>query len=269
MEKKSIIDELISQAQVYLDEKIDMTIETITDCDMLPEHCSQCGQELTELYCRPEKLVESGNAYDLVVLKCQNCNVVAAFYIEPIAYDDLMMTPSKQDEYLGGRTLEPPHWKYVGKPKWGEGEQPLIPKKCAEAYKNAISKPEEPAQLEELDQLIQSKFAKMFQAGLDKEINSAKRKTVRYLNNNPLTPKQLRAAFAAAIYNVSQEKPNRIDSHLEQKEPIPERDLEKIFGITRKTIRRWRKLLAEAKSPFSNDSSRSTSDQHGSYRHQT
>jgi hypothetical protein len=243
MEKKSIIDELISQAQVYLDEKIEMTIETITDCDMLPEHCSQCGQELTELYCRPEELVENPNAYDLVVLECQNCNTVAAFYIEPFTYDKSLLTPAVEDQQLGGRIVEPPHWKYVGKPQWGEGEQPLIPKKCAEAYKDAFSKPKDPAHLEELDQLIQSKFAKMFQAGLDTEINSARRKITRYLNDNFLTSKQLRAAFAAAIYNASQENPDRIDSHLEQKEPISERDLEKIFGITRKTISKWKKLL--------------------------
>jgi hypothetical protein len=242
-EKKSIIDELISQAEVYLDEKIDMIIETITDCDMLPEYCSQCGQELTELYCRPEELMESWNAFDLVVLECQNCNTVAAFYIEPSTDDNSLLNPSREDEHLGGRTLEPPHWKYVGKPQWCEGEQPLIPKKCAEAYENAISKPEDPAQLEELEQLIESKFAKMFQAGLDTEIDSARRKITRYLNDNFLTSKQLRAAFAAAIYGASQENPDRINPFLGQKEQISERDLEKIFGITRKTIRKWRRAF--------------------------
>jgi hypothetical protein len=243
MEKKSIIDELISQAQVYLDEEIDIAIETITGHDILPENCSQCGQELTELYCRPDELMKSWDAYDLVVLKCQNCNTIAAFYIEPTTDDDSLLDPSREDEHLGGRTLEPPHWEYVGKPQWGEGEQPLIPKKCAEAYKNATSKPKDTAWLEGLDQLIQLKFAKMLQAGLDKEIDSARRKIIRYVNDNPMTPKQLRAAFAAAIYNVSQENPNRINPFLGQKEQISERDLEKIFGITRKTIRKWRKLL--------------------------
>jgi hypothetical protein len=249
MEKKSIIDELISQAQVHLDEKIDMTIETITEDDMLPERCSHCGQELTELYCRREELMKSWNAYVLVVLECQNCRKVAAFYIEPSTDGGFLSDSSREDERLGGRILEPPHWKHVGKPQWGEGEPPLIPKKCAEAYKEATSKPKDPGQLEELDHLIQLKFAKMFQAGLDREIDSARHKITRYLNDNLLTPKQLRAAFAAAIYNASQENADRIDVHLEQKEQISERDLEKIFGITRKTIRKWRKLLAEARSP--------------------
>jgi transposase-like protein len=228
VEKKAVIDEVFSHGRVYLDENIDIIIETVRETSEAPENCPHCHHELTELYSRPVEFLENCDDYDLIVLKCQNCSRVTAFYVEPFTWADSLLTPRNDDEYVRGRVVKPHRWKYVGKPEWGEGEKPLIPKRCSEAYKKAISQSKSPHS--KLDRLIQAKLRQMYQEGLNIEtINFARNKVMKQLKNSSPTCKQLTTLFAAEIYNSAQDQ-------------ISERRLEKIFGISRKTIRKWSKI---------------------------
>jgi len=236
-EKRTIIDELLTRARIYLDEQTEMAIKTVQDFDDVPESCSKCGEHLKEVYERPEELTNGPNEFDLVVLKCEKCTLFHAFWIQPIT-DGHTFNPTKED--MAGRIIEPPQWKYRGKPQWGEGKQPKFSKKTAKAYERTVS------QLEDLDKklnpIIQGKLSEMYRAGLSSEtINSARNNVLGFLRNNPVTSKQLISLFAAAIYEASHEELIGAGGYRRIGEKISERQLEKIFGLTRKTIRKWRK----------------------------
>lgn len=165
------MDELLTQARIYLNEQAEMLVETIQEYDDVPDSCSKCGGSLEEIYARPEEL-SGWNSYDLIVLKCEKCTLFHAFWIQPIT-DSYTFTPTKED--MAGRIIEPPRWKYKGKPQWGEGKQPKFSKKTAKAYERTVS------QLEDLNKklnpIIQGKLAEMYRAGLSMEtINSARKK---------------------------------------------------------------------------------------------
>lgn len=236
MEKKAIIEELFSRARVYLDEKADMIIETLQVYDDLPESCSKCNESLEEIYSRSEEDIP----YNLVVLKCKKCKVFYAFWIEDIIDDDIFLTPAKEDEHAGGRVVEPHHWKHVGKPQWGEGKPPKFSRELAREYGKTISKLE--VLDNKLNSLIQAKLPEMYRAGLSIEtINSARDRAMNYLRMKSVTSKQLVSLFAAAVYDASREELTDVGGLRRVCEKISERQLEKIFGTTRKTIRKWRK----------------------------
>ncbi|TRZ53848.1 MAG: hypothetical protein D4S01_00555 [Dehalococcoidia bacterium] len=238
-DKKAIMDELLTEERIYLDENATMIINTILDFDDVPESCSKCNGSLEEIYSRPERLVGM-NDYDLVVLKCKNCSSFHSFWIEPYTFDDTFITPTKDD--MKGRILEPPQWEDRGKPEWGEGKQPKFSKNIAKIYEKTV------IQLEDIDKvlasLIQNKQPELYKAGLSNEtILAARNKMVDYLKSNSVTRKQLTGLFAAAIYGASHEEYIGVEGYRRGGEKIGEHQLEKLFGITRKTIRRWRSLL--------------------------
>lgn len=244
MEKKTVIDEIFSQARIYLDEEVNMSINIIREEDPIPDACSTCNNELVEIYSRPVRMMQSCYDYDLVVLKCEKCLRVYAFCIEPSAYDDSFLIPTREDEQLGGRIVEPRQWKHVGKPQWGEGEIPTFSERIAKAYSKEILS-ENPRS--KLDQIIQRKLTEMYQGGLSIEtINLARIKMVNYLRKNrakTLTLKQNVSLIAAAIYEASNEKLNGVSRLGRIEEKITERQLERMFGVTRKTIRKWKSKL--------------------------
>jgi len=247
-EKRAIIDELLTQARIYLDGQAEMVVDTLQEFDDIPDSCSKCGASLEEIYVRPEELT-SWNGYDLIVLKCKKCSLFHAFWIQPFTNDETLTFPAKEDEHRGGRIIEPPQWKYRGKPQWGEGKQPKFSKKTAKAYERTV------LQLEDLDKklspIIQGKLGEMYRSGLSSEtINSARNKVLDFLRNNPVTSKQLASLFAAAIYEAPHEEPIGVGSFKRVGEKISERQLEKIFKVTRKTIRKWRKRLLRRKNNF-------------------
>lgn len=238
-DKQAIMDELLSVGRIYLDEKTEMITNTVMDFDDVPESCSTCKTPLEELYLRPEKLVGM-NGYDLLVLKCENCSRVYSYWIEPYTYNEYFTTPTKED--LAGRIIEPPQWKYRGKPQWGEGKQPKFSPKIAKTYEKSVF------QLEDINKkitpIIRNKQPDLYRIGVSNETILAARNKMRdYMKSNTVTAKQLDSLLAAAIYEVSHEEYIGAEGYRRGNEKISEHQLEKIFGTTRKTIRRWRSLL--------------------------
>jgi hypothetical protein len=242
MEKKSIIDEMFAQARIYLEEIVEMKIQTIQDYDSIPENCPKCNHELKEIYCRPEDLQKSFYDYDLIVLKCEKCNRFLAFWIESESYDNELLTPSKEDEQIGGRIIELAQWKNVGKPQWGEGKKPTFLKKCAEAY---VKETSDPNNLNErLNRLINTKLRDLQQAGIGLEtINLARNKVINHSRNKNPPAKNLTILLAAAVYATANGITTNRGLWQHQGESISERQLEKIFDVSRKTIRKWEKTF--------------------------
>jgi N-acetylglutamate synthase-like GNAT family acetyltransferase len=237
--KKAIIDEVLDTERIYINENATMEIRTVNGFTEIPEHCSKCKEPLEEIYIRPEDQVGI-NDYVLVVLKCENCSTFYSFWIEPATFDDTYITPTKED--MKGREIEPPEWEYKRKTESGKRKHHVFSKKIADSYKKAIR------QLEDIDKkvtlLLQSKQEELYAAGLSKgTIYSARNKVINCLKNNTITLKQLNSLLAAAIYEASREEYIGANGYRRIGEKIGECQLEKIFGVTRKTIRRWRKLL--------------------------
>jgi len=237
-DKNAIINEVMSAERIYIDENATMEINTLNEFDDLPECCSKCKEPLVEIYARPDNL--GANNYGLVVLECEKCSTFYSFWIEPYTFDDTYINPAKED--LAGRIIEPPHWKYKGKPEWGEGKQPRFSKRVATVYEKVSS------QLENIDKkittIIQSKQAELHSIGLSiGTIQSARNKMRNHMKNNSVTSNQLTRLFVAAIYEASHEEYVGANGYQRVGEKIGECQLEEIFGVTRKTIRRWRKVL--------------------------
>jgi len=99
------------------------------------------------------------------------------------------------------------------------------------------------SEIHDIVDLIREKLGQMNAAGISIEtINSARRKVIDYLEK-PLSHKQLTTLLAAAIYEASREELIGFGGVKPVGEQVSERLLEKIFGVTRKTMRKWRKSL--------------------------
>lgn len=241
-EKRAIIDELLTQARICLDERANIVIRTVQEYENIPSSCSNCGKPLREIYTRPEELTRNWNDYDLVVLKCEKCGLFYAVWIQPFTYDPTFLEPAVEDEKAGERIIEPTQWKQVGKPQWGEGIQPKFPRKSVIAYTRAISQQEDINR--RLNSVVQGKLAEMYRHGLSSEtINIARNKVLNYLKDNSVTSKKMANLLAAAIYEASHEEIMYMGGPVRRGEKLSERKIEEILGVTRKTIRKWRKRL--------------------------
>jgi len=247
--KRAILDELLANGRIYVDEKAEMIERNVQDYDEISESCFRCRRPLKEIYARPEGLTRGHNDYDLIVSKCEKCESYYAHWVPPFTIDVSVLDPAEEDEHLGGRIVQPPKWKYVGKPEWGEGKQPKFSRKKAKAYKESTLKQDNLAK--KLDVLVQSKLGEMYRAELSIEtINSARNKALKYMRKNRVTTKQLVALFAAACYEASHEELKMVGGTSREGEMVSERELEDVFEVTRKTIRKWRKRIPSRKTDF-------------------
>lgn len=84
----------------------------------------------------------------------------------------------------------------------------------------------------QLDYLIHAQRYKLYSLGVSRElVNAAIRKAKNFIDRNgPQTNKRIDYLIPAALLNISENK-------------LTERQLEKIFGVTRKTIRKWKHIL--------------------------
>jgi len=81
-------------------------------------------------------------------------------------------------------------------------------------------------------------------------INSARRKVICYLEGKPVTHRQLTSLLVAAVYETSHEELIGVGGFKRVGEKVSERQLEKIFEVTRKTMRKWRKRLPHREGSF-------------------
>lgn len=184
MEKKSIIDEVFEESKIYLDEDVDMRVETLMENEKTPNACPLCSHSLEELYCRSKE--EDFGLFNLVVLRCPGCKRVFAYHI--MAFDYL-----REDLY--GEDTAP-----AGPASLMRKERPEVPQKCASAYSKSVASIE--AKDRQLFNLIQNKMAELVKAGLSVEtVNLARSKAARNLKD-PFTPKKVSGIAVAAVYVV-------------------------------------------------------------------
>jgi len=208
--------------------------------------CLECGKEITEIkltvvlesrsesdccpFCEKEREITEFllETEGIMVYKCKNCEKLTGY--KPPDLPDLF-------DY-GSDSLS----EKIAKQ---EGKFVYSPSKSKE-LKRALRKNEKaPIELckRQLNALIREKLGQMNAAGISIEtINSARRKVIDYLEK-PLSHKQLTILLAAAIYEASREELIGFGGVKPVGEQVSERLLEKIFGVTRKTIRKWRKSL--------------------------
>ena len=189
-------------------EKITLTViqedEEISDCYF-------CGKQINE--CEP--FFEDD---DITIFKCKNCEKLNGYrfldslnfgYIYDDAYGSLPVKKTKAKKYSTSSTSKN---KDIKKEVKKRKTDPL--EKC----KN------------QLDNLICSMEQELSAENIYHEItNSAKMKVVSYMElMGPQTNNKLRCLFVAALLTRNK---------------FTERQLEKIFGITRKTLRKWKHIL--------------------------
>lgn len=234
MEKKTILNEMFTRERIYIDEKVDMTIKTLSEEEEIPDNCPKCKHELTDVYSRPEEQLQCINAFDLIVLKCQECNQLYAFWVMSESPDDTFTEEIKDEHVVEGRIIE------TG--QMGRRNRSVFPKKFIEAYKKETSNPNNVN--ERLNQLVNTKLSALHKAGIGLDtINYARNKVISYLRNENPHEKNLTTLLAAAIYVTANGVTTHSESWQHRGEGISERKLEEIFGVTRKTLRKWAKAM--------------------------
>ncbi len=233
-EKQTIIDEVFRKARKYIDETVEMKIKTIEDADDILEECPKCLKDLDDLYWRSDQVKNPFFlAVDLAVVFCKDCKLYFAYWINEPTWD-----PSS------GEINEDKDSAKQTYPLGKNADSKRINKKCRTVYSKSLKDTQE--RTKKIELLIQTKLPQLYEAGLSiSTINFAKNKVIRYLNNEKPTPTGPSKLVAGAIYSTA----NGVTSDgsnlwKHQGEGITEEKLEMIFGVTRKTIRRWAKILS-------------------------
>jgi hypothetical protein len=194
-------------------------IETTLREDDIQDNCERCGKELDDLYSR------NALDYDLVVLKCPQCKAIYAYLIDCTKDDDDwsdLDNSEPMNDHSAPRIKNP---------------EKVLPKKCAAVYSKAISQQED--KTKELNKLIEYKLPELYRIGLSlATINLARSIVAREINAGSTT-KHLTTLLAAAIYAKANGVTTSGSLWQHKGEGITERQLEEIFGVSRKTIRKW------------------------------
>jgi hypothetical protein len=67
---------------VYLEESaVDMRIDTLSEMDDVPAHCTRCNSTLEKIYCRSEDSEINEGDFDLLVFTCPRCKRMFAFWV--------------------------------------------------------------------------------------------------------------------------------------------------------------------------------------------
>ena len=218
---------MFSKTGIALGEAIHFEIINITWQEQTMDNCSRCDQELDEIYWRDEGS-KVGSIFDLVVLKCPRCKAVYAYFINNSIADN--------DDTLDDNTSPMNDHSY---PMIKNPEKNL-PKKCARIYSKGVK--EQEVRTEELNKLVQSKITQLYGVGLSlATVNLARSEVVRYTlyTKDKITTKKLTTLLAAAIYAKANTTTTNGSLWKHKGEGVNERQLEEIFGISRKTIRKW------------------------------
>ncbi len=188
-----------------------ITLKFIEKDEELFDTCYFCGTEGDE----DDPFFEDD---DILIFKCKKCGKLNGYNFPELMYgfehthDSLSIKIAKNE----GAFIHPAS-------KYREFEKELRKRE-----KDLVEKCKK-----QLDYLIYSVLPELSAAGIDPEvINRAKRKVQFFIKwvGGPQTNKKLRSLFPAVLLNIPGNK-------------FTERQLEKIFGVTRKTIRNWKEIL--------------------------
>jgi transcription elongation factor Elf1 len=198
----------------------------------ISDQCPFCGKEGEE----DETLLETDN---MIVFRCKKCGKLDGYKFPDVVeydpefgrvYDSLSVKIAKQE----------------GKSIYSARRAKEFEKSLRKKEKDAVEKCKK-----RLNLLVHKKIREMNAAGISTEtINSARRKVVDYLEGKPVTHKQLTSLLAAAIYEASHEDLIGVSGFKRIGEKVSHRQLEKIFGVTRKTIRKWRNYVPRRTDSF-------------------
>ena len=194
-----------------------------------PDNCPKCSQALDEVYCRSEY---REYFFDLVVLECPACKAYFAYWIEE-SYRNPSGEPAEEDTNPTTHSFPLEH-----------NDPKKIPKKCTIAYSKSIAAIE--SRNKELYRLIQAKLPQLCKVGLSlTTINFARNKVSLRLKSIKPSSKSLAKLVAGAIYTTANGVTTEGSSLWKHPgEGITEEKVEEIFGVTRKTIRKWAKTFS-------------------------
>ncbi|MCW4046663.1 MAG: hypothetical protein NWE99_03750 [Candidatus Bathyarchaeota archaeon] len=218
LDEQGIINEVFRETGIHIDSIFEMKIEELKSDEEVPDNCPRCNQELTLIYDRSE--YDENNPFSLLVLKCQRCHIAYSYWWEEFCdptYDD-------NSGYILSK----------------KGKL-IISKKAAAEYLKEISTREK--RNKELIRLFQEKLPILCKAGLSLEtLNLARNQAAAYIQQHKTSKKGISKLLAAAIYSKANGE-YVCGSWKHTGEGISEEDLAEIFGVTRKTIRKWKKVF--------------------------
>jgi hypothetical protein len=244
VKKNAVRRELFEKAGIYLNPSFEISVNYLDEDEITPQFCPKCEESLVRIYTRPEE-AHVTDSYDcLIVFRCNHCAEYSAFFIEPltylnsdyIAYEGGDLSPFEKQKPLRTRTIRP-----VRRRKKRSSSQDHLKgatRKWAKAYLKKIAG--QSRTLSKLDSVIIKSLQKLYLANLKIEIINSARNMILTKITKSKTEKQLTALFAAAIYLTSERNPDRF---IGQNGRLSERQNERIFGVTRKTIRKWKKVF--------------------------
>lgn len=207
-----------------------MKIETLSRKDSIPDNCVKCRKALSKIYCRYEDSEYKEDTFDLKVFKCPECNTMYAYWVDNSYFDSWLAEEMSDPEPTENQPLD--------------GHERAFSKPLVKAYAKSLSEHEN--RNKDVNRLMAMKLPELYRVGLSLEtVNSAKRKVIIYSRNNKLSPKGLSKLFAAAIYVAANGIATNGGLWKHQGESVTEEQLEQIFSVTRKTIRKWAKIFKE------------------------
>ena len=205
-----------------------MKIEMLNPKDKVPGNCPICNSALNKIYCRYEdsEIDEDDDAFDLKVVKCPECKKVYAYWIDNSFRNSRFDFDEENSEPTGNQPLD-------------NKRNPTIPKKCAQEYAKATAVQD--TKNKGLNSLIEAKITELYKIGLSlTTINLARNEVYRYILPST-TAKRINIMLAAAIYAKANSVTTDRGLWKHQGEGTTVRQLEIIFGVTRKTISKWSK----------------------------
>lgn len=208
-------------------------VETIFRPAAMQDNCERCGKELEEIYHR------DSSVFDLVVLKCPQCKAIYAYLID-YSKDEEGYSSSDDTYPMNDHSapLNKTHKKIKGITKT------CLSKNCATVYLKGIN--DQKKKTEELNQLIQNKLPELYKIGLSlATINLARSRVALEIRFAEITTKHLTTLFAAAIYAKANGVSTSGCMWKHKGEGASERQLEEIFGVSRKTIRKWSEKFSQ------------------------
>ena len=221
-------------------EVIKIKLRMMTIEDILNQNCPHCGKEGDE----DEPFVE-------VNLNNLNCDEINEDYLFLNDEDRVLVYKCKKCGELDGyRVINKPAKKRVNKPKplalyKIESDRPVYSAQEARELAKEIRKTERAPKYKckkELDYLICHKIYLLQQNGLSREIirRSAMKARSYIYSNGPFTKKQVEIIFCAVTLLIT-ENLTTLDEF--NRKRLTERQMERIFDVDRKTMRKWKEIL--------------------------
>ena len=179
-----------------------------------------------ELYAR------NSSSFDLIVLKCPQCKAIYSYTIDLTKgdadcgnYDD---TEPMNDH---SAPLNKTYKQIKGIKK------SCLSKHCATVYSKGLANQQK--KTEELNELIKRKLPELYKIGLSLATVNLDRSRVIWVIKSNTTQKHVTTLLAAAIYAKANGVTTNGSMWQHKGEGASERQLEEIFGISRKTIRKY------------------------------